>query len=80
MSKWDLLLEVELKKQTIDLHQFVMRCCYGIAATPEQVIDNLLSFEDEIDVKNGNITTSELRLHIELWLANGMPPHSHKLG
>lgn len=80
MNKWDFLLEAELKKQTIDLHQFVTRCCYGIAVTREQVIDNLLSVEDEIDVKNGNISASELRLHIELWLASGMPQYSHKLG
>ena len=80
MNKWDLLLEVELKKQTIDLHQFVARCCLSIAVTPEQVIDNLLSFEDETDIKDGNITTSTLRLHIELWFANEMPQYSHKLG
>lgn len=79
MDKWDLLLEAELKKQTIDLHQFVTRCCYGLKVEPQRVIDHLLANADEVDIKDGNITMETLRLHIELWLANGMPHYSHKL-
>ena len=80
MNRWDLLLDEALKNQPINLHQFVTRCCYGLTVSSKQVIDNLLSFEDKADVKNGNITTSALRLHIELWLANGMPHYSPKHG
>lgn len=78
MNKWDLLLEETLKKKTINLNQLVTRCCYGSKTEPQEVLDKLLSVEDEQDIVGGYITAEELRLHIELWIANGKPHYSGK--
>ena len=78
MNKWDLRLKKILEKKTINLNQFVTRCCYGLEVNPQEVIDHLLSIEDEQDIINGLIPADSLRLHIELWIANGKPYYSGK--
>jgi hypothetical protein len=78
MDKWDLMLQDELKKQTIDLHQFVTRCCSGLQIDPQKVIDRLLSADDEQDVINGEVPAESLRLHIELWATAGKLYYSGK--
>lgn len=76
MDKWDLMLQDELKKQTIDLHQFVTRCCSGLQIDPQQVIDRLLSVDDEQDIINGLVSAESLRLHIKVWCEMGKPHYS----
>lgn len=62
----------------VNLVEFVSRCCQGFSVTAQQVIDNLLSTEDEQDIINGDTPEISLRLHIELWIKNGMPHYSGK--
>ena len=78
MNKWDLMLQEELKKQSVNLHQFVQRCCLGLPLTDQQVIDELLSPDDEQDIINGDVPLEVLRLHIEVWISSGMPFYSGK--
>jgi hypothetical protein len=78
MSKWDLLLDEALKNKAINLNQFVTRCCCGLSVDPQQVIDFLLSADDQQAIICGGIAGEELRLHIELWVINGMPDYSGK--
>jgi len=78
MNKWDLMLQEELKKQSVDLHQFVQRCCMGLLLTAQQVIDELLSPDDEQDIINGDVPLEVLRLHVEVWISSGMPFYSGK--
>ena len=78
MDKWDLMLQDELKKQTIDLHQFVTRCCSGLQIAPQQVIDRLLSVDDEQDIINGLVSAESLRLHIKVWCEMDKPHYSGK--
>lgn len=62
----------------IELAGFVLECLGGINLHPQQVIDGLLSVEDERDIINGSIPIQSLRLHIELWLKAGKPHYSGK--
>ncbi|WP_133131407.1 hypothetical protein [Legionella yabuuchiae] len=62
----------------IDLINFVQGCLKELDIKPQQVIDNLLSIEDEQDIINKNISPELLRLHIELWLKAGKPYYSGK--
>lgn len=70
----------ELKKKRIDLFQFVQRCCVGLPVNAQQVIDHLLSIDDEQDIINGDTPADSLRLHLKLWIENGMPHYSGKEG
>ena len=78
MDKWDLMLQDKLKTQVIDVHQFVTRCCLGFAVEPQEVIDRLLSIEDEQDIINGEILADSLKLHIQVWIEMGKPHYSGK--
>lgn len=78
MNKWDLMLQEELRKQPVDLYQFVQRCCVGFPVTSQQVINHLLSVEDEEDIIHSGMTVEMLRLHIKLWFKSGMPHYSGK--
>ena len=62
-----------------NLTKFVQRCCIGLPVTSNQVIDNLLSVDDEIDIINGETPADSLRLHIQLWVENNMPYYSGKI-
>lgn len=62
----------------VNLIEYVDRCCQGLSVTAQQVIDNLLSTEDEQDIINGDTPENSLRLHIELWIKSGMPYYSGK--
>jgi hypothetical protein len=78
MNKWDIMLQEALKKKHIALFQFVQRCCVGLSINAQQVIDHLLSIEDEQDIINGDTPADSLRLHVKLWIENGMPHYSGK--
>ena len=78
MNKWDLMLQEELKKQPVDLYQFVQRCCENFHIIAQEVIDNLLSIDDEQDIINGEIPVESLRLHIKVWIDAGKLHYSGK--
>jgi hypothetical protein len=50
---------------------FVKHCCVGFTVSAQQVINLLLSIEDEQDIINGLIPRESLITAIELWIANG---------
>ncbi len=62
----------------LNLVAFVIRCCTGFPVNAKQVIDYLLSVNDEEDIINGDIPSEAIRLHIELWIKAGMPHYSGK--
>lgn len=76
----DLVLTSENNLDKLNLIEFVSRCCQGFSVTAQQVIDHLLSIEDEQDIINGDTPVDSLRLHIKLWIENGMPHYSGKPG
>ena len=55
----------------IDLFDFVSSCCIEHKVGPQQLIDLMLSVEDEQDIINGIIPAESLRLAIQLWITNG---------
>jgi hypothetical protein len=62
----------------IDLFDFVSSSCGGQKVEPQQVIDRLLSVEDEQDIINGSVPAESLRLHIKVWCEMGKPHYSGK--
>lgn len=60
------------------LIQFVHRCCAGCPVTAQQVIDYLLSVDDEQDIINGMVPAESLRLHIVVWISTGKVHYSGK--
>ena len=62
----------------IDLFDFVSSCCGGHKVDPQQVINRLLSVEDEQDIINGLVPPESLRLHIKVWCEMGKPHYSGK--
>lgn len=73
MDKWDLLLKAELQNKTVNLNEFVSRCCHGLNVSTQYVIDNLLSLEDRQDIINGDIPAECARAIIKAWIDLGMP-------
>lgn len=67
-----------IQENKSNLTRFITQCCKGITVDPQQVIDHLLSIEDVLDIKNGNISAEVLRLSIQLWMSGGMPYQSGK--
>ena len=68
----------EVFHEKMDLVCFIRGCLNGFSIDAQQVIDGLLSLEDEEDIINGNIPAESLRLHIELWLKANKPHYSGK--
>jgi hypothetical protein len=60
------------------LIRFVEQCCIGIPVKAQQVIELLLSVDDEQDIINDEIPEESLRLHIKLWVETGKPHYSGK--
>ena len=60
------------------LTRFVGQCCIELPVNAQQVIEHLLSVEDEQDIINNDIPEESLRLHIELWVKAGKPHYSGK--
>lgn len=58
--------------------EFVQISCQGFLVSVSQVMEHLLSSEDISDIVNGNIPMETLKLHIELWIAKGMPHYSSR--
>ena len=56
----------------------VESACSELLVEPSYVINQLLSFGDEQDLIDSNISEIALKLHIKLWIAKGMPPYSGK--
>jgi hypothetical protein len=61
-----------------NLITFVQQCCVGLPVNEQQVIEHLLSVDDEQDIINGDTPMDSLQLHIQLWLDAGMPHYSGK--
>jgi len=61
-----------------NLIRFVEQCCVGLSVNAKQVIEHLLSVDDERDIINGVIPEESLRLHIKLWAEAGKPHYSGK--
>jgi hypothetical protein len=57
----------------------VEKCLKGLPLDAQEVIEGLISFEDEQDIINGEVPSDSLRLHIELWIKAGKPHYSGKL-
>ena len=64
--------------KNIDSFDFVLRCCISFQINPQQVVDRLLSAEDEQDIINNKTPPEALRTGIDMWLAAGMPYQSGK--
>ncbi|BCA94337.1 hypothetical protein TUM19329_06980 [Legionella antarctica] len=57
---------------------FIKNCCPDYERNHQEIIDDLLSKEDEQDIINGDIPTESLRLHVQLWINAGKPHYSGK--
>lgn len=62
-----------MKTQIIE---FVQSCCDGFSVSANYVLKHLLSNDDINDIADGNVPIKTLKLHIELWMAKGMPHYS----
>ncbi len=69
---------VSITKNKVVLIDFVTRSCNGIKVKPQQVIDYLLSVDDEQSLIDGETSENALKLHIEHWMLQGMPDYSGK--
>lgn len=67
----------ELEKQQLTV--FVEECCKSLPVNAQQVIEHLLSIDDELDIINGLISQDILRLHIEVWIKGGICHISGKI-
>ncbi|KTD58796.1 hypothetical protein Lsai_1403 [Legionella sainthelensi] len=56
--------------------EIVQKICQEFSISASYVLEHLLSKEDINDIADGNIPIETLKLHIELWMANGMPHYS----
>lgn len=65
-------------EEKIGLVDVVKKCCDGLSVEAQQVIDGLLSSDDEQDIINGDVPVESLRLHIKLWVEAGKPHYSGK--
>ncbi|MBL7479995.1 hypothetical protein [Legionella bononiensis] len=72
-NKCGLSLETLMKTQVIE---FVQSSCQGFSVSTSYVLKHLLSSDDINDIADGNIPMETLKLHIELWMAKGMPHYS----
>lgn len=64
--------------EKIESIDFVRGCCNQFAVEPKQVIDHLLSLDDEQDIINGIVPAESLRTHIQLWINTGKQHYSGK--
>jgi hypothetical protein len=60
------------------LQWFVAKCSADLNVKPQDVIDGLLSPENEQEIINGLVSEIELRVYIETWIKDGMPRYSLK--
>lgn len=85
VSKWKSIvlankpIILSLLKNRKQLFCIVESCCFDLNVDPQEVIDRLLSVDDEQDIINGQVATASLKLQIELWYAGGMPNKAGKL-
>lgn len=60
------------------IYSFIKNCCPNYEGSYQEIIDYLLSKEDEQDIINGDISAEALRLHVQLWANAGKPQYSGK--
>ncbi len=63
----------ESHKSVIDLESFLIDCCHGLRATPEEVIGGLLSADDVTFILSGDYLAEIVILHIRVWIESGKP-------
>ncbi|KTD02656.1 hypothetical protein [Legionella feeleii] len=82
IEKWASTIQSNKGGILIALNNLVFRyteqCCLGLDVEAQEVIDRLLSIEDEQDIISGQIPMESLRLHIEVWKKAGKPHYSGK--
>lgn len=66
-------LENLMRTQVIE---FIQSSCQDFSVSASYIMKYLLSNEDINDIADGNIPMETLKLHIELWMAKGMPHYS----
>ena len=64
-----------IEGNNLNLINFVTLCCKEFNVEAPQVIDNLLSNEDQQEIISGKISDKVLRKSIEIWVAGGMLSH-----
>lgn len=57
---------------------FVAKCSTGLNVKPQDVIDGMLSPENEQEIINGQVSEIELRAFIEMWINDGRRRDSRK--
>lgn len=57
---------------------FVAKCSIGLNVKPQDVIDGMLSPENEQEIINGQVSEIELRAFTEMWINDGRCRHSRK--
>ncbi|WP_040534827.1 hypothetical protein [Legionella drancourtii] len=70
--------QIIIHKKPLLVYFQVESACKGMNISPSHIINHLLSIEDEADLINGDLPEIALKLHIELWMAKGMPHYSGK--
>ena len=60
------------------IYSFIKNCCSDYEGNYQEIIDHLLSKEDEQDLINGDLPAESLRLHVQLWINAGKPHYSGK--
>lgn len=61
-----------------NVYDFIEQCCANLFVSPQTVIDDLLSFEDEQDIANGDVSMGEVTWIIALWAKDGCVRKSDK--
>lgn len=60
------------------LMEFVKKASGDLPISSTEVIDELLSVEDEQDILDGTFSEAFIHAHIKAWLNDGMPYYSEK--
>ena len=70
--------KITTHREELIVYLQVESACSELLVEPSYVINRLLSFDDEQDLINSNMSGIALKLHIKLWIAKGMPHYSGK--
>src|SRR5690606_38801164 len=75
----DVTLQQEhLQEKNNILFNFVSECCKDLDTTPQEVIDNLLSVDDEVDIIKGRLEKNYLNGCIKCWIESGKKYYAMK--
>ena len=57
----------------IDIYDQICRACHATNATPDEILENLMSHEDIEDLRNGDLPYESLKCFIRVWCDMGKP-------